>query len=121
MRLDAQQTSSLPAPFGKAPSFDVAVPPFSDDDISRFTTTLDDMLESRPANATSVDDARIWDVARGLQTGVLTAGQEARVRRMLTDAARKTRTSAPLANRIKHVVETLTVGKVAPEDRKSVV
>lgn len=115
VRLTAQQTSALDAPFGKAPSFDVAVPPFTDDDVTRFTTTLDDLLANRPANASSIDDAHIWDVARGLQTGLLTTAQEARIRRMLTDVARKTKTSAPLATRIKHVVETLTVGKVAPD------
>ena len=113
--LAAEQTPAQTASFGKAPSFDVTVPPFTDDDVTRFTTTLEDLLSNRPANATSIDDARIWDVARGLQTGVLTTAQEARVRRMLTDVARKAKTSAPLANRIKHVVETLTIGKVAPD------
>ena len=115
VRLAAQQSQTQAASFGKAPSFDVTVPPFTDDDIARFTSTLGDMLENRPATATSVDDAHIWDVARGLQTGLLSTAQEARVRRMLTDAAKTTKTSAPIANRIKHVVETLTVGKVAPD------
>lgn len=114
-RVRAQQTLAPAAPFGKAPSFDVTVPPFSDDDIARFTTTLGTMLANRPATATSIDDARIWDVARGLQTGLLSPAQETHVRRMLTDAGKKTPSSAPLAARIKHVVETLTVGKVAPD------
>lgn len=100
---------------GKAPSFDVTVPAFTDADVTHFTTTLDAMLAERPAAATSIDDARIWTVARGLQTGLLTAAQESRVDAALTTAGRKTPSSAALAGRIRHLVDTLTVGKAAPE------
>lgn len=100
---------------GKAPSFDITVPAFSDADVAHFTTTLDTMLAERPVAATSIDDARIWDVARGLQTGVLSPAQEMRVDNALVLAAKKTSSSAALAGRIRHLVDTLTVGKTAPE------
>jgi peroxiredoxin len=102
-------------PFGKAPTFDITVPAFSDADVSRFTTTLDALLTSRAASATSIDDARIWDVARGLQTGRLSAAQEARVGQALEADARKNPSSASLDGKIHHMVDTLTVGKVAPD------
>jgi peroxiredoxin len=107
-----QSTTDL---FGKAPSFDLTVPAFTDADISRFTTTLDAMLTSRPAEATSVDDARIWDVARGLQTGHLSALQEARVGLALDADAHRNPSSAALDAKIHHMLETLTIGKVAPD------
>jgi len=103
--------SSLP----KVPSFDVAVPAFSDVDVTHFATTLETMLVERPPAATSLDDARIWDLARGLQTGRLSAAQETRVDNVLIRVGHKAPSSAALAGRIRHMVDTLTVGKTAPE------
>jgi peroxiredoxin len=111
----AQSGQAPAAPFGKAPSFDVIVPAFTDAEITRFTTTLDAQLSARPATASSLDDAAIWDVARALQTGRLSPAQEARVHGALTDAAGRNPSSAALASRVWNMVDTLTVGKIAPE------
>jgi peroxiredoxin len=115
VRVAAEPAQSTAAPFGKAPSFDVVVPAFSEADVSRFTATLDSLLSTRPATASSIDDAAIWDVARGLQTGRLSAAQEARVHGALTAAAGRNPSSAALASRIWNMVDTLTVGKTAPD------
>jgi peroxiredoxin len=115
VRVVAQSAQSPSAPFGKAPSFDVVVPAFTDRDIARFTTTLDSLLSTRPAAASSLDDAAIWDVARGLQTGRLSVTQEARVHGALTSAAGRNPSSAALASRVWNMVDTLTVGKTAPD------
>jgi peroxiredoxin len=117
VRVAAEPAQSTAAPFGKAPSFDVVVPAFSEADVSRFTATLDSLLSTRPATASSIDDAAIWDVARGLQTGRLSAAQEARVHGALTAAAGRSPSSAALASRIWNMVDTLTVGKTAPDIR----
>jgi peroxiredoxin len=111
----AQSAQSPAAPFGKAPSFDVIVPAFTDAEIARFTTTLDSQLSTRLATASSIDDAAIWDVARGLQTGRLSPAQEARVHGALTAAAARNPSSAALASRVWNMVDTLTVGKTVPE------
>lgn len=115
VRVAAQSAQPSAAPFGKAPTFDVVVPAFTDADIARYTATLDSLLSTRPAAASSIDDAAIWDVARGLQTGRLSAGQEARVHGALTAAAGRNPSSAALASRIWNMVDTLTVGRTAPE------
>jgi thiol-disulfide isomerase/thioredoxin len=132
-RVDAAMTAaSLPPPvqisvppvsvgqppqtaFAKSLSFDIAVPAFSDADIARFLSTLTAMLNARPADASSTDDARIWEVARGIQTGQLSHAQEVRIDQALDAASRARPTSAPLVGRIRHVVDTLTIGKVAPD------
>ena len=103
------------APLGKAPSFDVVVPAFTDADVARFTAALESRLSARPATASSIDDAAIWDVARGLQTGRLSAAQEARVHGALTAAAARNPSSAALTSRVWNMVDTLTVGKTAPD------
>jgi peroxiredoxin len=115
VRVAAQAAQAPAAPFGKAPSFDVIVPAFTDADIAGFTTTLDAQLSMRPATASSIDDAATWDVARALQTGRLSAAQEARVHGALTAAAGRNPSSAALASRVWNMVDTLTVGKTAPE------
>lgn len=115
VRVAAQSAQSPAAPFGKPPSFDVVVPAFTDADVARFTATLDSLLSSRPADASSIDDAAIWDVARGLQTGKLSTAQEDRVHSALTAAAGHNPSSAALASRVWNMVDTLTVGKVAPD------
>ena len=115
VRVTAQSAQSPAAPFGKPPTFDVVVPAFTDADIARFTATLDSLLSARPADASSFDDAAIWDVARGLQTGKLSAAQADRVHSALTAAAGRNPSSAALTGRIWNMVDTLTVGKVAPD------
>jgi peroxiredoxin len=119
VRVAAQSAAQSAAPpaaaFGKVPSFDVVVPAFTDADIARFTSTLDSQLSTRPANASSIDDAAVWDVARGLQTGRLSAAQEARVHGALMAASGRNPSSAALASRVWNMVDTLTVGKTAPE------
>ena len=115
VRVAAQSAQSPAAPFGKPPSFDVVVPAFTDSDVARFTATLDSLLSARPADASSIDDAAIWDVARGLQTGRLSTAQEDRVHSALMAAAGRNPSSAALVSRVWNMVDTLTVGKVAPD------
>jgi peroxiredoxin len=115
VRVAAQSAQSPAAPFGKPPSFDVVVPAFTDADVARFTATLDSLLSARPADASSIDDAAIWDVARGLQTGRLSTAQEDRVHSALMAAAGRNPSSAALVSRVWNMVDTLTVGKVAPD------
>jgi peroxiredoxin len=114
-RVAAEPAQSPAAPFGKAPSFEVVVPAFTDADVARFTATLGSQLSTRPATASSVDDAAIWDVARGMQTGRLSAAQAARVHGSITAAAARNPSSAAIASRVWNMVDTLTVGKTAPD------
>ena len=119
-RLDAAVTTQTSAvgqssTFVKSPSFDVTVPNFTDGDIAQFTSTLTTMLADRPADATTTDDAKIWEVARGLQTGQLSAAQQTRVDQALDAAGRSRTSNASMAGRMRHMVDTLTVGKVAPD------
>jgi peroxiredoxin len=103
------------ASLAKTVTFDLTVPAFSDADVESVSSTLASMLAARPADASSIDDARIWETARGLQTGRLSAAQQTRVDAMLVAAGRRAPASAALATRIRKMVDTLTVGKVAPE------
>jgi peroxiredoxin/uncharacterized membrane protein len=108
------QASPVQISTARTPTFDIAVPAFNDEDVLRLTSTLGGMLAGRPASSTSTDDAAIWEAARGLQTGRLSRTQETGVRQVLTDAARRNPASATLAGKIRHMVDTLTIGKVAP-------
>jgi peroxiredoxin len=111
----ASDVSPAPSALGRPPSFDLNVPAFSDGDVTQLTASLGSLLTGRPADAGTTDDAAIWEVARGFQTGRLSSTQRASIRTALADAAHRNSTSATLATRIQHMVDTLTIGRMAPD------
>ena len=95
---------------------DLVVPVFRDAEVTDFLATLDHLLarESDPArwreNATDV----LWQFARRLQTGQLSAAQETRVLTHLDGIASSIAGGAAVVRAPRLMISDLTVGKKAP-------
>jgi peroxiredoxin len=96
------------AAFGFKPAAPIAVPAFSDEEIGGLLTTLDGLMGGNAADA-------VWQFARRLQTGQLSAEQEQRVLAHLDQLGRSRPGGRELVEGSRRMVTQLTVGKPAPE------
>jgi peroxiredoxin len=115
----AVQAQSYSA-FGFKPPADLIVPAFSDEEVSGLLTILDSLVASptptppeRPS-AGAINDA-LWQFGRRLQTGRLSAPQEAKVLAHLDGLVRANAGLGPAVAGTRRVIEQLTVGKRAPD------
>jgi len=94
----------------KAPAA-LSVPAFTDAEIRQLTTTLDRLLAPG-----ATEDARsvVWQFARRVQAGKLTAAQETRVLAHLDSLSRARPGSEAVFAGPRRMIRELTVGKVAP-------
>lgn len=100
--------------FGFKPPADLIVPAFSDDELSGLMATLDRLVGDQASPSRQSGDS-LWQFGRRLQTGRLSALQEARVLAHLDGLAQ---TNASLGTAIaatRRVIQQLTIGKPAPD------
>jgi thiol-disulfide isomerase/thioredoxin len=102
----AAQAQSYSA-FGFKPPAELTVPAFSDDELTALLTTLDRL-------AGSESDA-LWQFGRRLQTGRLSAPQEARVLTHLDGLAERDPKLRSAVAGTRRMVQHLMAGKPAPE------
>jgi peroxiredoxin len=100
------------AAFGFKPAGNLAVPAFSDDELTGLLATLDRLVADAPIGNAS--DA-LWQFGRRLQTGALSAPQEARILARLETITRARADLIPAVKGARRVVQQFTVGKPAPE------
>jgi peroxiredoxin len=100
-----------PINFDARPSLELVAEAFSDADILRLTDTLDALL--RRESATS--GLTLWNFARQLQAGRLTAAQEDNVLAHLDGVVRAYPSQAESVDRARSMIRKLTIGKVAPD------
>lgn len=103
--------------FPDRPHVSVSVPAFTDRDISSLTATLDARLASpgEPGKWRRDADVTLWNFARQLQAGRLTATQEQRVLAHLEALGVGHRERARLLGDTSAMIRQLTVGKTAPD------
>jgi peroxiredoxin len=114
----APAVSAQPVSFGDLPTHDLSVPAFADRDIMRLESALDAKLADPASSAHWTDVAKVtlWDFARRLQLGHLTAPQETRVLAHLDAIGHAHGTDgADVVAPARRMIDTLTVGKVAPD------
>jgi peroxiredoxin len=106
-----------PLGFKEPPPRHLTAPTFSDADIDDLLTTLDGLLAHGIASGASRDlvESDLWTFRERLQAGRLTAVQESGVLGHLEDLARTYPDVAPLIERERRLVRTLTIGKQAPD------
>lgn len=109
--------AQAPESFGNAPSYDIAVPAFSDVEIGRLLTALDAKLALKRDTPAWSREARstLAEFGRRLQTERLSTAQERRVLTHLTGLARTHPDSAPLVEETRKTVRGFTLGKRAPD------
>ena len=103
--------------FAARSSTDLAVRDFTDQDVTNLTGTLDGLLKSAPAGPAWRDKAgdALWQFARRLQKGRLSAVQETRVLAHLDGIGRSRSGAAALVAGPRRMISMLTVGKTAPD------
>ena len=106
----AVQAQSYTA-FGFKPPADLIVPAFSDDELDTLLTTLDTYVAGPGPKASDA----LWQFGRRLQTGRLSASQEARVVAHLDGLAKAHAGLTAAIGSTRRVVQQLTVGQRAPE------
>ena len=110
-------SSQTLAGFAERPDLMLVSKPFADRDLTSLIATLDDLIATDGAASSPTGGARahLWNFARRLQEGRLSAGQEARVTRHLDAIARARPETAEWVAATQRMVATLLPGKVAPE------
>jgi peroxiredoxin len=94
----------------------VSVAPFQDTDIDTLLATLDGLLDRDTADRSGEDAANdLWTFRERLQAGRLKASQEARVLGHLAALSERYPAHTQLLEKERRILETLTIGKVAPE------
>jgi peroxiredoxin len=103
--------------FLEPPTRDLSIPAFSDAAVGQLLTTLDQFFSAPlPADDPLADpELQLWKFTRWLQTGLLSAGQEARVTAHLDALAAAQPKYATLIERERRIIPTLMIGKTAPE------
>jgi len=103
--------------FGPRSSTDVVVRDFTDQDLAGLIGTLDGLLKAAPSGAAWREKAgdALWQFARRLQKGRLSAAQETRVLAHLDGIGRSRPGAATAVTGPRRMISTLTVGKTAPE------
>ena len=109
----AVQAQSYSA-FGFKPPANLIVPAFSDEELSGLMATLDRLVGDLESPSRKSGDA-LWQFGRRLQTGRLSAPQEARVLAHLDGLVRGNADLATAIAGTRHVIQQLTVGKPAPD------
>jgi len=106
--------------FGFAPSADLAVPAFTDEELGGLLATLDRFVtgaplpDRQPSTRSAATDA-LWQFGRRLQTGRLSASQEGRVVAHLDRLLNAHPSLNAAIKGTRRVIEQLTVGKPAPD------
>jgi peroxiredoxin len=102
--------------FGFKSQPDLIAPAFSDAEISGLMTTLDYLLAKpvEPNRWTAQATNDLWQFARRLQTGQLSASQETRVLAHLDAIARSRPEASAIVGPPRRMISTLTLGKKAP-------
>lgn len=95
----------------------LVVPKFTDAGIARLMTTLDLLLPdgNDAAKWSNVAERTLWNFARQLQAGRLTAAQEANVLRRLGEIEQAYPDAGAALAKPRHMVSALTIGKIAPD------
>jgi peroxiredoxin len=103
--------------FSEPPSRDLEVDLFTDEQLDKLLTTLDNAMSVPESleDPTSDPELNLWKFMRWLQTGRLTPAQERRVVAKLYDLAEQYPNRAGLLEKQAAAVQRLTIGKVAPE------
>lgn len=103
-------------PFGDRPSFEIALPQFSDDTVTELIATLDALLPDH-TRTRRLDPAAapLQTFIARLQTGHLSPGQESLVMTHLDWLARAYEDGESAVGSARHAVSRLMVGKVAPD------
>src|SRR6185436_6558565 len=110
MTAPAVQAQSYSA-FGFKPPANLIVPAFSDEELGGLLTTLDGLV----AGPTPAGNDAVWQFGRRLQTGRLSAAQEARVLTHLDGLAQSNAALGAAIGGTRRVIQQLTVGKPAPD------
>lgn len=112
----AVQAQSYSA-FGFKPPADLIVPAFSDEELGSLLTTLDGLVAGAtpPGRQPAAGPDALWQFGRRLQTGRLSAPQEARVLAHLDGLAKVNVGLAAAIAGTRRVIQHLTVGKPAPD------
>lgn len=97
--------------FGFKPPADLIVPAFSDEELGALLTTLDTFVAGPAEKSTDA----LWQFGRRLQTGRLSAPQEARVLAHLDGLVQANASLGPAIAGTRRVIQQLTVGKRAPD------
>lgn len=95
----------------------LVVPAFTDQDVGGLLTTLDRLLADAATSRTRESDTRdaLWQFARRLQDGQLSAAQEARVVAHLDRTAGTRPDAGEAVASTRRMIEQLMVGKTAPD------
>jgi peroxiredoxin len=103
--------------FGDEPSRDLVVSAFRDAEVGGFLNALDAKVAAPAGRTERGDDLSgvMAEFSRRLQSGRLSAAQEAQVLDHLAAVARARPDQLTAIEGARHVVRTLTVGKAAPE------
>ena len=109
--------AQAPDSFGNAPSYDIAVPAFSDAEIGRLLSALDAKLALNRARASWSREAQstLAEFGRRLQTERLSPAQERRVLAHLAAVAKTHPDSTGLVEATRRTVRGFTLGKKAPD------
>ena len=101
--------------FGEPPALALVVPSASDPQVAAWLTTLDRLLPAAgPASGESADQI-LGSFVRRVQAVRLSGAQESRIVAHLDRRAASARSSAVAFRRARLAIQTLTVGKKAPE------
>jgi len=101
--------------FGEAPALTLAVPLFDDQQIGTWLTTLDRLLSAAEATKAESADQILGTFIRRVQGGRLSAAQELRIVTHLDRRAIAVPADRAALRRARQAIQTLTVGKKAPE------
>ncbi len=99
--------------FPERQQFKLVPAAFTDAQIAKLTTTLDAILAADPDPAHWAQP--LWEFARRLQAGPLSAAQEARVLAHLDRIAKEHPAATEAVAGSRYMVRSLTVGKTAPD------
>jgi peroxiredoxin len=101
--------------FGEAPALTLAVPPFGDQQIGTWLTTLDRLLSEADAAKAESADQILGTFIRRVQAGRLSPAQELRIVAHLDRRAMAVPGDRAALRSARQAIQTLTVGKKAPE------
>jgi peroxiredoxin len=96
---------------------EIVLPRFTDRDIDRLIATLDGLLSQEKDSARWGENAadHLWTFVERLQAGRLTATQQAHVAAHFDELEKSHPADVELIERERHVLTSLTIGKMAPE------